>query len=88
MVARLLKPEQASELQYQNHLKNFEDFFHSRLNFVIDQSLNHIEMNVFLDRVVGHDEDLKFSELSEMIINIFREANHEELVYVNAYLTA
>lgn len=75
-------------MKYQNHIKNFEDFFQSRLNFVIEQSLNHIELKVFLDRVVGHDQDLRFAELSEMIQNIFTEVRSEAQVLYNAYKTA
>lgn len=51
---------------------------------MIEQSLNHIELKVFLERVVGHDKDLKFSDLRQMITNIFTEVRSEAQVLVNA----
>ena len=70
------------------HLKNFEEFFSSRLNFVIETSLNHIELSVLLERIVGHDSNLRFNELSEMIETIFGEVRSDSLVLFNANRTA
>jgi len=74
--------------KYEQHIENFEEFFKSRLNFVIESSLNHIELKVFLDRLVGHDENIKFAELGEMIRTIFSEVSSESLVLFNANRTA
>ena len=74
--------------KYGQHISNFEEFFKSRLNFVIESSLNHIELKVFLDRLVGHDQNIKFAELGEMISTIFSEVSSESLVLLNANRTA
>ena len=73
---------------YQGHIQNFEEFFKSRLNFVIETSLNHIELKVLLERIVGHDKDMRFSDLSEMLLTIFGEVRSEAHVLYKAYSTA
>ena len=62
----------------------FEHFYKQRLDFVIERSLNEIELKAFLDHIVKHDEGIRFTELSDMIRTIFKEASTELIVHQRA----
>ena len=66
---------------YESLRSNFEAFYKTRLDFVIERSLNEIELKKFLDHIVSHDEDIRFVELSDMIRTIFREVSTELIVH-------
>ena len=51
---------------------------------MIERSLNEIELKKFLDHIVSHDEDIRFVELSDMIVTIFREVSTELIVHQRA----
>ena len=72
----------------QKHIDNLEEFFKSRLAYVIENTLKHIELNDFLDHIVKHDENIIFEELREMIISIFNEIKGECVVLQNANRSA
>ena len=65
-----------------------EEFFKSRIDFVIENTLKYIELEVFLKHMVRNDENIKYSELSDMICSIFNEVNSESVVLINAYRAA
>jgi hypothetical protein len=44
---------------------------------VIERSLNHLELEKFLEHIVQHDSGLQFIELREMIHSIFAEVSTE-----------
>lgn len=45
-------------MTYDQDIKNFEKYFQSRLHFVIERSLNHLELEKFLEHIVQHDSGL------------------------------
>jgi hypothetical protein len=45
----------------------FEEFLKSRINFVIEKSLDSIELGKFLDHLAKYDENIKLNDLREMI---------------------
>lgn len=49
-----------------------------RLHFVIEKALNDIEMKKFLDHLVDQDDQIKFTELEEMIKNLYSEIATEQ----------
>jgi hypothetical protein len=65
----------------------FEDFYKQRLDFVIERSLNEIELKKLLDDMVKHDKDIKFVELESLVATIFKE-NATELVVMQRANTA
>ena len=65
-----------------------EEFFKSRIDFVIENTLKYIELEEFLKHMVRNDENIKYSELSDMICSIFNEVNGESVVLINAYRAA
>jgi hypothetical protein len=65
-----------------------EEFFKSRIDFVIENTLKYIELEEFLKHMVRNDENIKYSELSDMICSIFNEVNSESVVLINAYRAA
>ena len=70
------------------HMDNLEEFFKSRLAYVIENTLKYIELSDFLDHIVKNDENIIYSELREMILSIFGEINSECVVLLNANRSA
>lgn len=62
----------------------FEEFYKQRLDFVIERSLNEIELKKLLDDMVQHDEEIKFVELEALVSTIFRENTTELTVMQRA----
>lgn len=79
--------KQMSE-RYENYIRNMEEFFKSRIDFVIENTLKYIELEEFLKHMVRNDENIKYSELSDMISSIFLEVNSECVVLTNANRSA
>ena len=79
--------KQLSE-RYEGFIKNMEEFFKSRIDFVIENTLKYIELEEFLKHMVRNDGNIKFSELSDMINSIFLEVNSEQIVLTNANRSA
>lgn len=74
--------------RYEGFIKNMEEFFKSRIDFVIENTLKYIELEEFLKHMVRNDENIKYSELGDMIGSIFAEVNSESVVLTNAYRAA
>lgn len=63
--------------KYNRHIKSLDEFFKSRIAYAIEHTLKWIELDKFLAHIVGHDEDIEFNELKDMIISIFTEVSSE-----------
>lgn len=50
-----------------------EEFFKSRITYIIESTLKHIELNDFLNHIVRNNESIIFKELKDMIMSIFSE---------------
>jgi hypothetical protein len=68
---------EAVQKKYGQHIASLGEFFKSRIAIAIEHTLKWIELGVFLDHIVGHDEDIEFTELREMIFSIFTEVSSE-----------
>ena len=65
---------------------NLEEFFKSRIDYVIEKLLNYIELDEFLDHIVEkNDKSIKYAQLSYIIKSIFKETVNEHLVTSYAY---
>ena len=60
----------------------------SRLTYVIESTLEFIQLRDFLDHIVKNDEDIRYKELSDMIMTIFGEVSNDCLVLQKANLGA
>jgi hypothetical protein len=74
--------------RYEGFIQNMEEFFKSRIDFVIENTLKYIELEEFLKHMVRNDEHIMYSELSDMISSIFTEVNSESIVLTNANRSA
>lgn len=75
--------------RYDTYIDNVEEFFKSRIDYVIENILQYIELNEFLDHIVEkNDKDIKYSELSVLIQSIFTETSNEHVVVGYAYNSA
>lgn len=74
----------ARKPEYQETLDTFEEFYKSRLEHVLEGSLNYLELKKMLDDVTDHDAEIRLSELQAIIAAIFKEHTTKELVYKHA----
>ena len=49
--------------KYYEHIENVNQFFKSRMSFIIENTLKYIEFESFLDHIVRHDASILFVEL-------------------------
>ena len=49
--------------KYVDHVTRLRDFFNSRIIFIVETTLEHIELDEFLEHIVKLDDYLSFSEL-------------------------
>jgi hypothetical protein len=60
--AKKLKKQEMTE-KYDEHIENVNQFFKSRMSFIIENTLKYIEFESFLDHIVRHDASILFVEL-------------------------
>ena len=76
------------ECRYHTHITNLEDFFKSRITYVIENTLKHIELEEFLDHIVQNNNNIQFIEFRDLIMSIFGETAIEFTVLLNANRSA
>ena len=76
------------ETKYKKVKDCLNEFLKSRLSYVVEKTLKHIELSVFLDHIVLMEHDIYFQEFREMILSIFGETALEITVLLNANRSA
>lgn len=79
---------EAINSKFNSYNSNLEMFFRSRIAYIIEQTLKHIELSEFLDHMVNKDHEILFKELRDMIVTIFSETSIENQVLMNANRSA
>lgn len=83
-----LAQARALVMKYEAHARNVEEFYRSRIAFVVERTLKHIGPEEFLDHVAASDGEIMFKELRDMILLIFSETSNEHAVLVHACRSA
>ena len=60
--AKKLRKQEITE-KYDGHIDDVNQFFKSRISFIIENTLKYIEFESFLDHIVRHDASILFVEL-------------------------
>ena len=81
--------DQAEEkAKYEKCIKVLDQFLQSRIDYVIENTLAYVELDMFLDHINQKVKNTKIHELHDLFESIFSERKSEFIVASHAYKSA